>query len=145
MRACRAAGFDGFQDLKYHVLRELTGGVLQEAPASQANYRDDLRASLGAAETAVEAAAQLIRGAQRVALTGVGASHGVALIATDILFTLGKQALPIQSEQDGQLRLHAPRERTGGAGYLAFGRNPVPGAGRPAGAGGGREVHRVDQ
>jgi RpiR family transcriptional regulator, carbohydrate utilization regulator len=108
MRACRAAGFDGFQDLKYHVLRELTGGVLQEAPASQADYHDDLRASLGAAEAAVEAAARLIRGAQRVALTGVGASHGVALIATDILFTLGKQALPIQSEQMASFALTPP-------------------------------------
>ena len=108
MRACRAAGYDGFQDLKYHVLRELTGGEPKEAPASHESYHDDLRASLGAAQKAVEAAACLVRGAQRVALTGVGASYGVALIATDILFTLGKQALPVQNEQRASFAFTAP-------------------------------------
>jgi DNA-binding MurR/RpiR family transcriptional regulator len=108
MRACRAAGYDGYQDLKYHVLRELTGGEPQQAPASYERYHDDLRASLGAAEQAMETAARLIRGAERVALTGVGASHGVALIATDILFTLGKQALPIQNEQMASFAFTAP-------------------------------------
>ena len=99
MRACRAAGFDGFQDLKYHVLRELTAGEVREAPASHESYHADISASLGAAETDLRRAAQLIRGAQRVALAGVGASYGVVLIATDILFTMGKQALPVQNEQ----------------------------------------------
>lgn len=108
MRACRAAGYDGFQDLKYHVLRELTGGEPKEAPASHESYHDDLRASLGAAQKAVEAAACLVRGAQRVALTGVGASYGVALIAADILFTLGKQALPIQNEQMASFAFTVP-------------------------------------
>jgi DNA-binding MurR/RpiR family transcriptional regulator len=108
MRACRAAGFDGYQDLKYHVLCELTGGEPKQAPASYESYHNDLRASLGAAEQAMEGAARLIRGAQRVALTGVGASYGVALIATDILFTLGKQALPIQTEQMATFAFTAP-------------------------------------
>jgi DNA-binding MurR/RpiR family transcriptional regulator len=108
MRACRAAGYDGFQDLKYHVLRELTGGAPKEPPASDESYRDDVRASLGAAESALNAAARLIGGAQRVALTGVGASFGVALIATDILFTLGKQALPVQNEQMASFAITAP-------------------------------------
>ena len=108
MRACRAAGYDGFQDLKYHVLRELTGGEPKELPASHETYHDDLRASLGAAEASLAAAARLIGGAQRVALTGVGASYGVALIATDILFTLGKQALPVQNEQMASFAFTAP-------------------------------------
>jgi DNA-binding MurR/RpiR family transcriptional regulator len=99
MRACRAAGFDGFQDLKYHVLRELTGGEARAATTGYGSYQEDLRASLGAAEQGVEAAARLICGAHRVALAGLGASYGVVLIATDILFTMGKQALPVQNEQ----------------------------------------------
>lgn len=99
MRACRAAGYDGFQDLKYHVLRELTDAGSKAAPTVRESYQDDLRASLDAAEQALDAAASLIGGARRVVLTGMGASYGVALIATDILFTLGKQALPVQSEQ----------------------------------------------
>jgi DNA-binding MurR/RpiR family transcriptional regulator len=108
MRACRAAGYDGFQDLKYHVLRELTVGEPKEAPASHASYGEDLRASLEATEPSLNAAARLIRKAQRVALTGVGASYGVALIATDILFTMGKQALPVQNEQMASFAFTAP-------------------------------------
>lgn len=108
MRACRAAGYDGFQDLKYHVLREFTGGEPLETPASYESYHDDLRASLGAVEPALDAAAGLIGGAQRVVLTGVGASYGMALIATDILFTMGKQALPVQNEQMASYAFTAP-------------------------------------
>jgi DNA-binding MurR/RpiR family transcriptional regulator len=108
MRACRAAGYDGFQDLKYHVLRELTDGEPKEVPVSDTNYRDDLRASLDAAAPALDVAARLVRGSQRVALAGVGASYGVALIATDILFTIGKQALPVQNEQMTSFALAAP-------------------------------------
>jgi DNA-binding MurR/RpiR family transcriptional regulator len=108
MRACRAAGYDGFQDLKYNVLRELTGGGSKQAPTSHESYNDDLRASLGAAEQALDVAARLVRGSRRVALTGVGASYGVALIATDILFTLGKQALPVQDEQMASFAFTVP-------------------------------------
>jgi DNA-binding MurR/RpiR family transcriptional regulator len=108
MRACRAAGYDGFQDLKYHVLRELTNGVSPEAPASQESYLADLRASLDAAELALDSAAALIHGAQRVVITGVGSSYGVALIATDILFTMGKQALPVQNEQMASFAFTSP-------------------------------------
>ena len=108
MRACRAAGYDGFQDLKYHVLRELTDGEPKEVPVSDTNYCDDLRASQDAAAPALDAAARLVRGSQRVALAGVGASYGVALIATDILFTIGKQALPVQNEQMASFALAAP-------------------------------------
>ena len=100
VRACRAAGFDGFQDLKYHVLRELTGGVdLKPAVTGETHYGSDISASVTAAESALEAAAGLLRGASRVVLAGVGASHGVALVLTDVLFTLRKQALPIQDLQ----------------------------------------------
>jgi RpiR family transcriptional regulator, carbohydrate utilization regulator len=100
VRACRAAGFDGFQDLKYNVLRELTNGHGRPAPtADDRHYSDDIAASLSAANAAVEAAATLLRGASRVALAGVGASHGVALILTDVLFTLRKQALPLSDAQ----------------------------------------------
>ena len=100
VRACRAAGFDGFQDLKYHVLRELTGGNGLPAPAADDHhYGGDIAASVAAANAAVEAAATLLRGASRVVLAGVGASHGVALILTDVLFTLRKQALPLSDAQ----------------------------------------------
>jgi DNA-binding MurR/RpiR family transcriptional regulator len=99
MRACRAAGFDGFQDLKYHVLREFTAGGARGGPPPDGAYGADIAASLTAAGPALERAARLLRQARRVVLAGVGASQGVALIATDILFTLGKQALPLHSEQ----------------------------------------------
>jgi RpiR family carbohydrate utilization transcriptional regulator len=100
VRACRAAGFDGFQDLKYHVLRELTGGgELKPARDGEAHYGGDIAASVAAADSALDSAARLLRGASRVVLAGVGASHGVALVLTDVLFTMRKQALPIQDPQ----------------------------------------------
>jgi DNA-binding MurR/RpiR family transcriptional regulator len=99
MRACRAAGFDGFQDLKYHVLRELTAGQVPAGSAAPGLYDADLAASLDAAGRTLEAATALLRGARRVALAGLGASRGVALVALDILFTLGRQALLIEDEQ----------------------------------------------
>jgi DNA-binding MurR/RpiR family transcriptional regulator len=108
VRACRAAGFDGFQDLKYYVLREFTGGDAAPAAQGQDAYREDINASVTAAEVALDQAARLIRWARRVVLAGVGASQGVAIIATDILFTLGKQALPIQSEQMASFAFTAP-------------------------------------
>ena len=66
MRACRAAGDDGFQDLKYQVLRELTGGELKEAPAGHESYDEDLRASLGATEQSLNAAARFSRAGRAV-------------------------------------------------------------------------------
>ena len=100
VRACRAAGFDGFQDLKYHVLRELTGGGQLKLPVNGVHqYNSDIAASVSATEASLEAAARLLQGASRVALAGVGASFGVALILTDVLFTLGKPALPIHDAQ----------------------------------------------
>jgi len=99
MRACRAAGYDGFQDLKYHVLREYTSGTPPAVPSGGGAYGTDLAASLEAAEDTLDRAAGLLRGAQRVALTGVGASYGVAIIALDILFTMGRQALLVRDDQ----------------------------------------------
>jgi len=99
MRACRAAGYDGYQDLKYHVLREFTNGAIKEPETHHDCYRADILASLRAVEATLDKAANLIRGARRVVLTGQGASYGVALVAMDILFTLGIQALPVQDEQ----------------------------------------------
>jgi len=100
VRACRAAGFDGFQDLKYHVLRELTGGRLRAASmADDPGYGADISASLEAAKRALEAAAALLRRARRVALAGVGASHGVTLILADVLSASGQQVLPLSDFQ----------------------------------------------
>lgn len=100
VRACRAAGFDGFQDLKYHVLRELTGGgEWKPAVNGGGHYGSDIAASLAAADSALHTAATLLRGASRVVLSGVGASHGIALILTDALFTMRKQALPVHDAQ----------------------------------------------
>lgn len=100
VRACRAAGFDGFQDLKYHVLRELTGGgELKPASDGEAHYGSDIAASVRAADSALNEAARMLRGAARVVLAGVGASNGIALILTDVLFTMRKQALPVHDAQ----------------------------------------------
>lgn len=111
VRACRAAGFDGFQDLKYHVLRELTGGA--PPPESSPNldlYQADLKASVAASDAAMLAAAQLLRQASRILIAGAGASHGVAVILTDVLFTLGKQALPVMDAQASGFALTPPLE-----------------------------------
>jgi DNA-binding MurR/RpiR family transcriptional regulator len=108
MRACRAAGFDGFQDLKYHVLRELTAGGGGRDVVVDDAYGSDIAASLAAAAPVLERAAGLLRGARRVALVGVGASQGVALIATDVLFTLGKQAMTLPSEQGAAFAFASP-------------------------------------
>jgi len=108
MRACRAAGFDGFQDLKYYVLRELTIGEPKAAPPTEGTYGADLAASLTAVGKFLEPAARMLGRADRVVLAGVGASHGVALIATDILFTLHKQALTVQDEQMAGFALTPP-------------------------------------
>jgi DNA-binding MurR/RpiR family transcriptional regulator len=99
MRSCRAAGYDGFQDLKYHVLRELTARGAPPVVPTNDTYSADIAASLAAAAATIDRAARLLSAARRVALTGVGASQGVALIASDILFTMGKQALPVHNEQ----------------------------------------------
>lgn len=100
VRACRAAGFDGFQDLKYHVLRELTGGAaIKPTRLVEHGYDSDISASVSASNGTLDKAARLIRGASRVALVGVGASYGIALVLTDILFTLRKQALPLRDAQ----------------------------------------------
>jgi len=108
MRACRAGGFDGFQDLKYHVLREFTAGQFKIRSTGQDFYREDIAASVHATEASMDQAARLIRGARRVALVGVGASFGIAAVAMDILFTLGKQALPIETEQMASFAFTAP-------------------------------------
>jgi DNA-binding MurR/RpiR family transcriptional regulator len=107
MRACRAAGFDGFQDLKYYVLRELANAEAKPPPV-QGNYEADLAASLAAVNKDLEPAARMLRVANRVLLAGVGASHGVALIAKDILFTLRKPAVLVQDEQMASFALTAP-------------------------------------
>lgn len=100
MRACRAAGFDGFQDLKYRVLRDLTSRAGSKPTTTRpVSYAEDLEATLWAGSAASGHAALLLRRASRVAIAGVGASLGVGLVLTDVLFTLGKQALPLESEE----------------------------------------------
>lgn len=108
MRACRAAGFDGFQDLKYHVLREFTTGRVTPSPVSRDEYHEDITATLQAMRGAIAPAARLISDASRVGLAGVGASFGVAAIAMDILFTLGKQALLLETQQAVSFALTPP-------------------------------------
>lgn len=109
VRACRAGGFDGFQDLKYHVLRELTsGGQMRPAVNGEHHYQSDILASVDAADSSLGAAAGLLVDSSRVALVGVGASLGVALILTDVLFTMGKQALPIHDAQMAGFAFTAP-------------------------------------
>jgi DNA-binding MurR/RpiR family transcriptional regulator len=108
MRACRAAGFDGYQDLKYYVLRELTAGEAKPAAPAGGDYSADVAASLAAVGGSLGPAARLLGAADRVALAGVGASHGVAVIASDILFTLRKQALLLQDDQMGSFAFTSP-------------------------------------
>lgn len=101
VRACRAAGFDGFQDLKFRVLRELTAGASTpvDASADAPSYAPDLAATLLACEPAVERAARILKAASRVALAGIGASSGIGLVLTDVLLALGKQALAVGSDE----------------------------------------------
>jgi DNA-binding MurR/RpiR family transcriptional regulator len=102
VRACRAAGFDGFQDLKYHVLREFTALNSAQAlpdPTPHADYSADISASLGASEPALGAATSILESSNRIVIAAVGASLGVGLILTDVLCTLGRQVLPVRDEQ----------------------------------------------
>ena len=111
VRTCRAAGFDGFQDLKYHVLRELTNhgnGTTSLASPNELDYAADIAASLSASATALPRAARLLQSASRIAIAGVGASQGIGLILTDVLFALGKQALPLPNEQALSFALTPP-------------------------------------
>ncbi len=71
MRACRTAGYDGFQDLKYHVLREYTSCKAPAIPSGSGTYGTDVSESLEAAEASLDRAAQIIHRARRVALVGV--------------------------------------------------------------------------
>jgi len=95
-------------DVKYHVLREFTAGQFKIRSTGQDFYREDIAASVHATEASMDQAARLIRGARRVALVGVGASFGIAAVAMDILFTLGKQALPIETEQTASFAFSPP-------------------------------------
>lgn len=103
VRTCRAAGYDGFQDLKYHVLRELTSSgappQASESSLGQLDYAGDIAAGLKASAKALPKAVRLLRPASRIVLVGVGASHGIGLVLTDVLFTMGKQALPLVDAQ----------------------------------------------
>jgi DNA-binding MurR/RpiR family transcriptional regulator len=110
VRTCRAAGFDGFQDLKYHVLRELTGGTRRTDPSAETGYHNDILASLAAAEATLERAATLLQRASRVVLAGVGASLGVATVLKDVLFTLGKPAQTVDDSQAVAFAFAAPVE-----------------------------------
>lgn len=111
MRACRAAGYDGFQDLKYNVLRELTGGApLHAGVPVEDHYQADIRASLEAVAPSLQQAARLLRQARRVLIVGSGASHGIGIVFTDILFTIGKQALTALDSQSAGFALTPPTE-----------------------------------
>lgn len=112
MRACRAAGYDGFQDLKYNVLRELTRGTPLHAgaPVEDHFYQADIRASLEAVAPSLPKAARLLRQARRVLIVGSGASHGIGIVFTDILFTIGKQALTALDAQSAGFALTPPTE-----------------------------------
>ncbi len=112
VRACRAAGYDGFQDLKYHVLRELTRDGAAPATARttdpQAGYAADMAAGLSASAAALPKGARLLNGATRVAFAGVGASLGVGIILTDVLSALGKHALALADDQSLGFALAPP-------------------------------------
>lgn len=100
LRACRAAGFDGYQDLKFHVLRELTGPVRQPAgPDADAVLPvDDLQASWSACEGVLLRAAKILCAAERVSIVGSGASGGVGMILADVLASLGKHTLVLTDD-----------------------------------------------
>jgi len=103
VRTCRAAGYDGFQDLKFNVLRELTStGAAVPGRGSligHLDYAEDIEAGLKASAEALPKAVRLLRPASRIVLVGVGASHGIGLILNDVLFALGKQALAVSDSQ----------------------------------------------
>lgn len=114
VRACRSAGFDGYQDLKYRVLREFTTHSRSRAASgrteagSSDEFAGDLAASLSSSRHAIPRAASIISGCRRIIITGSGASMGIGMILTDVLFALKLQALPVEHEQQLQFALTAP-------------------------------------
>jgi DNA-binding MurR/RpiR family transcriptional regulator len=117
VRACRTAGFDGFQDLKYYVLREFTAGGALPAAQTQDAYREDIAASVTAAEAALEQAARLIRPAR----------------AAD------------PQRADGRLRVYAAYGGIGAVGHFAFRGDAVHPPRGAGGAKGRRGQHRPDE
>jgi DNA-binding MurR/RpiR family transcriptional regulator len=119
VRACRAAGFDGYQDLKYHVLREVLGRQPQDPMAVGRNgappehpgpdYGADIGASLEACEPILAAAVALLHPARRVAIAGVGASLGIGLVLSDVLSALGRQTITLGDAQTLAFVLTPPR------------------------------------
>lgn len=111
VRACRAAGYDGYQDLKYHVLRELRGRKPAEpatARVSTPDYAADIAAGLTASADALPKAAKLLRAASRICCVGVGASLGIGHILTDVLSSRGKQSLAVGDDPSLAFILAAP-------------------------------------
>jgi DNA-binding MurR/RpiR family transcriptional regulator len=113
LRTCRAAGFDGYQDLKYHVLRALTtgGGATEASPHADSLAWEDIQASLRASESSLPKAARLLARARQVAIVGWGASSGVGTILAEVLCTLGRPALPLPDDQAVDFALATPRGR----------------------------------
>ncbi len=101
LRTCRAAGFDGYQDLKYHALREFTSPGAGQAPTSteDLDFIDDVQAGLASCQQSLPKAAAMLHRATRVGIVGIGASCGVGFVLADVLCTLGKHAAPLIDDQ----------------------------------------------
>jgi RpiR family transcriptional regulator, carbohydrate utilization regulator len=107
VRLCKKAGFQGFQDLKIRLLRELVppiraiheevgiddgvSTVVQKVFSSSVAALQETGRALD--QVALERAAALLDGADQVALFGVGNSGLVALDAADRLLRLGLRVL----------------------------------------------------
>ncbi|MCP4857209.1 MAG: MurR/RpiR family transcriptional regulator [Fuerstiella sp.] len=101
LRAVRAAGFDGYQDLKYHVLRELTtreSVQKSEQPTTQIPT-EDMQASLTACRSTLKKAAAMLRRSKRIAIVGSGDSGGVGQILGDVLCAFGRHAVSLLDDQ----------------------------------------------
>ena len=141
VRTGRAAGFDGFQDVKYHVLRELTvGGEWKSAVNGEAHYGSDIGARVSAVDAALDEAAALLCHASRVVLGGVAASHGIALILPEVRFTRHKQALPIHDADMPVSSAGSPADGRAHTGTWYHFHAPVAANTRPVGQWNGWEI-----
>lgn len=108
LRTCRAAGYDGYQDLKYHVLRELRGARPAAEASPVTDCAADMAAGIAASAALLPKAARLLRAASRICFAGVGASLGVGHILADVLSARGRQSLAVGDEGALAFVLAAP-------------------------------------
>lgn len=126
VRLCKKAGFQGFQDLKVRLLRDLVppiraiheevgiddgvGAVVQKVFSSTVAALEETGRALD--QAALQRAADLLDGADQVVMFGVGTSGFVARDAADRLLRLGLRVLAVTEGHHQAVRatLLGPRD-----------------------------------